>query len=52
MDVYDEQTKPLIEFYEKRNILKSVDGTRAINQIFNDIVKVLSEVGSNDHPQE
>ena len=52
LDVYDEQTKPLIEFYEKRNILKSVDGTRAINQIFNDIVKVLSEVGSNDHPQE
>ena len=52
LDIYDEQTRPLIEFYGQRNILKSVDGTRAINQIFNDIVKVLSEAGSHDHPQE
>lgn len=52
LDIYDEQTKPLIDFYRRRGILKSVDGTRAINQIFNDIVKVLSEARSNDHPQK
>lgn len=52
LDVYDEQTRPLIEFYAQRDILRSVDGTRAINQIFNDIVKVLSEVRSDDHTQE
>ncbi|MFB0958818.1 MAG: adenylate kinase [Clostridiaceae bacterium] len=52
LDVYDEQTKPLISFYDERCILKSVDGTRAINQIFNDIVKVLSEVRLHDHTQE
>lgn len=44
LDVYDEQTKPLIEFYGQREILKSVDGTRAINEIFNSIVQVLGEV--------
>ncbi|MFZ2258955.1 MAG: adenylate kinase [Clostridiaceae bacterium] len=46
LDVYDEQTKPLIDFYDQRHILKSVDGTRAINQIFNSIVQVLGEVKS------
>ncbi|PKK39681.1 adenylate kinase [Clostridiaceae bacterium JG1575] len=52
LDVYDEQTSPLIRFYAERHILKAVDGTRAINQIFKDIVDVLSEVKKNDHPQE
>lgn len=52
LDVYDEQTRPLIEFYDQRHILKSVDGTRAINQIFNSIVQVLGEVRVNDHTQE
>lgn len=52
LDVYDEQTRPLISFYGERQILKSVDGTRAINQIFNDIVNVLGEVKPDDHTQK
>lgn len=43
LDVYDEQTKPLIDFYKERNLLKSVDGAKAINQIFDSIVEVFGE---------
>lgn len=41
LDIYDEQTKPLISFYEKKGILKSVDGTKAISEIFKDITEIL-----------
>lgn len=51
LEVYEEQTKPLIDFYAERQLLKSVDGTRAINQIFNSIVNVLGD-RPNDHPEE
>lgn len=50
LDIYDAQTKPLIEFYGARGILKAVDGTKAINRIFNDIVALLGE--ADDHTQE
>lgn len=45
LDIYDEQTSPLVEFYGQRGILKSVDGNQAINKIFGDIVALLGEVG-------
>ncbi len=44
LDIYDEQTRPLVDFYGERSILKSVNGNQAINKIFNDIVSLLSEV--------
>ena len=43
LDIYEEQTKPLISYYRKKKILKKVDGTKAINEIFKDIVKILDE---------
>lgn len=39
--VYHEQTQPLIDYYGKKNILKSVDGTKDMEEVFQDIVKIL-----------
>ena len=39
--VYHEQTQPLIEYYEKKGILKSVDGTIDLKDVFAAIVEIL-----------
>jgi len=41
--VYHEQTQPLIEYYTKKGILKSVDGTQDMENVFWSIVKILGE---------
>ena len=41
LDVYHKQTQPLIDYYSAKNILKTVDGTRDMNDVFADIVKLL-----------
>ena len=41
LDVYHDQTQPLIDYYTKQNILKSVDGTQPMEKVFNDIVAIL-----------
>ncbi len=39
--VYHEQTQPLIDYYKNKGILKEVDGTVDMNDVFQAIVKVL-----------
>ncbi|MDO5574311.1 MAG: adenylate kinase [bacterium] len=41
LEVYHAQTQPLIEYYNKKNILKEVDGTKDMKDVFADIVKIL-----------
>ena len=41
LKVYHEQTQPLIDFYTERNILKAVDGTKDMKEVFNDIIAIL-----------
>jgi len=41
LDVYHNQTQPLIDYYEKQNILKEVDGTKSMDEVFNDILEIL-----------
>ena len=41
LDVYQRQTQPLIDFYKAKNQLSVVDGTKAINEVFEDICKIL-----------
>ena len=43
LNVYHEQTQPLIDFYNTRNVLKEVDGTQDMKVVFEDIVKILGE---------
>lgn len=39
--VYQEQTQPLISFYTERNVLKTVDGTQDMQDVFKAIVGIL-----------
>ena len=41
LTVYHEQTQPLIDYYKGKGILKSVDGTVPMDQVFEEIVKIL-----------
>ncbi len=41
LDVYHDQTQPLIDFYTKQGILKSVDGTQPMEKVFEDITAIL-----------
>ena len=43
LGVYHEQTKPLIDYYTNAGILKSVDGTQAMDDVFAAIVGILGE---------
>ncbi len=41
LEVYHAQTQPLIDYYKKQNILKSVDGTQPMEKVFDAIVEIL-----------
>jgi len=41
LSVYHAQTQPLIDYYRKAGVLKEVDGTKDMDSVFQDIVKVL-----------
>lgn len=43
LDVYHEQTQPLIDYYKSAGILKEIDGTIDIEDVFSEIVKILGE---------
>ena len=43
LDVYRAQTEPLIDYYSKKGILKSVSGTGSIDEIFNSIYAILEK---------
>ncbi|MBE5960617.1 MAG: adenylate kinase [Lachnospiraceae bacterium] len=41
LTVYHDQTSPLIAYYKGQGILKDVDGTKDVAEVFNDIVGIL-----------
>ena len=41
LKVYHDQTQPLIDFYENKGVLKSVDGTVDMQSVFGAIVAIL-----------
>ena len=41
LDVYDKQTAPLLEFYSKKGILKTVNGDQPLDKVFDDIKATL-----------
>ena len=43
LGVYHEQTQPLIDYYTKAGILKEVDGTVDMEEVFQNIVQILGE---------
>lgn len=44
LDAYENQTKPLIDFYSNLGLCKEVNGLQDINDVFKDIQKILDEV--------
>lgn len=43
LSVYHEQTQPLIDFYTAKGILRTVDGTEKMQDVFTNIVTILGE---------
>ncbi len=41
LNVYHEQTQPLIDYYTKQSILRTVDGTQDMNDVFAAIANIL-----------
>ena len=41
LEVYHEQTQPLIDYYKNQGILKTVDGTQPMETVFGAIVEIL-----------
>ena len=41
LDVYAQQTAPLVEYYEKAGLLKSIDGMQAIQTVQAEILQIL-----------
>ncbi len=42
LKVYQEQTTPLIDFYQKKNVFYRVNGLLPINEVYNQILKIIS----------
>jgi len=43
IDVYDSQTKPLVDYYEKAGNIATIDGATDLDSVFADIVKAIGE---------
>lgn len=43
LDVYHAQTQPLIDFYNKKGNLVTVDGTQKMDQVFDDICRKIGQ---------
>ena len=41
LEIYHQQTQPLIDYYKKAGVLAEVDGTQNMEDVFQSIVKVL-----------
>lgn len=47
LHVYHEQTQPLIDFYSAKGVLKTVDGTVDMKDVFDAIVEILDNASDN-----
>lgn len=46
LEIYDKQTKPLLKYYEKQNLLKNINGAGDVKVVFGQIKELLG--GMND----
>jgi adenylate kinase len=44
MRVYREQTAPLLDYYKKKDLLIVVDGTRSIEEVSQDLQRIIKEI--------
>ena len=43
VDVYNKQTRPLIDYYTKQGIYKKIDGLQDIDKVFSDIIESIGK---------
>lgn len=41
LEIYDDQTAPLVEYYQRRGLLRPIDGVGEVDEIFKRIVQVI-----------
>lgn len=41
--IYNEKTKPLLDYYSEKGLLTVIDGEQSTNKVFQDIIKILGE---------
>jgi adenylate kinase len=52
LEVYHEQTAPLVEFYQSRGLLKKVDGTLSPDEVYAAIKKAIDLENDNDQKDQ
>jgi adenylate kinase len=45
--IYNDKTKPLLDYYRKKHLLMIIDGVRSSNEVFTDIVEKLGEINGH-----
>jgi adenylate kinase len=43
MEIYEEQTRPLLEYYRDKNLLVEVNGRQTVEQVCTDLLEVIKE---------
>lgn len=43
IDVYNKQTKPLVDYYDKAGVIINIDGNKDLDDVLADIVKGLGQ---------
>lgn len=43
LEVYEEQTKPLVDYYDKQGLLVNIDGNQSIDQVTQDLKAAIAE---------
>lgn len=49
LKIYNEKTRPLLDYYEKKGLLLVVDGEKPADEVFNAIIDRLGETHHGDH---
>jgi len=44
LEVYMEQTRPVLDYYEKQGVLYNIDGDRQTEEVFDDIKKIMENL--------
>ncbi len=44
LNIYERKTKPIVDYYSGRGILKNVDGMQSFEEVYKDIINALGEV--------
>ena len=43
IDVYNKQTKPLVDYYDKAGVIINIDGNKDLDDVLADIIKGLEQ---------